>query len=591
MKRLALFFESVRVGRRFIPELQAHKLGLLGVGALSLLAVALEILRPWPVQWVFDRALSPSRDTSVSASSVVLGSAATLALIAVSRSLLQYAAQLKAARIGHAVTRGLRYRIFDHLTRLSPKFHSQHKSGDLMVRLMGDVPMLRTMLVDSSIMVATRSLLIVGTIGVMFFVDALLTLGLLATVPVFLLVVRLLSQRITIAVRKQRRKEGALADYLHESIAAAPVIQSLGRADHAVRRFARSNRTSARAGLKAARLAARMSASVESLLGVTTATTLALGSYRVLEGQLSPGELLVFLSYVRSLLKPVRSTSKHSEKVAKGVACGERIVSILDEPIAVCSKKDAVPAPAVPRELCFEGVSFGYGAETRVLHDFDARFARGQLTGLFGPSGAGKSTVAGLALRLFDPDRGCITLDGIDLREIELESLRECFGMCMQDSILFGESVRENILLGQPEASETEILAACSQAGMDELLAHLPEGLDTQLGSAGSGLSGGERRRLCLARALLRKAPIVIVDEPFAGLDRAVVARLRQSLSELSKQRIVIVIAHDLDHLDAFDRILFVQEGRLNDEGTHAELQARNRAYRASSRGCVPLLS
>jgi len=443
-------------------------------------------------------------------------------------------------------------------------------------------------MVDSSLLLITRSVLIVGTLAVMLRVDATLTAALMVLLPVFLLITRLLSGRITIAVRKQRRKEGQLADYLHEVISATPVIQSLGRSDDAVRQFARSNRTSARAGLKAARLSARLAASVESLLGLTTAAALLLGSFRVLSGHLTPGELILFLSYVRSLLKPVRSASRHTEKIARGVACSERILSILDAPIAIVSRGGALAAPSVPGELVFDNVSYRYPDGVQALDGFSAEFRRDELVGLFGESGAGKSTVAMLALRLQDPTQGVVRMDGVDLREFELESLRARVGMCMQDSVLFGESIRENLLLGKPDASDEELYTACQLAATGELIERLPEGLDTQLGTAGVGLSGGERRRLCLARALLRKAPILIVDEPFAGLDRAAVAHVRGTLRDLARGRIVIVIAHDLDQLDAFDRIVFMSGGRVLDSGTHAELALRSSEYRHVVRGAPP---
>ena len=375
-----------------------------------------------------------------------------------------------------------------------------------------------------------------------------------------------------------------LADYIHEAIAATPVIQSLGRGRHIVSIFARENRRTARAELKASRLSAKLAVSIESLFGVCTAAALGYGSLRVIDHHLSTGELIMFLSYVRSLLKPVRATGKHSERLAKGTASGERLLSILDEPIAIQSGAEMMKPAAEPQELAFEGVSFRYGEGIEALSNFDVTFKRGELIGLFGRSGSGKSTVAALAVRLYDPDQGCVRLDGIPLGQYELGALRNSFGLSMQEPVLFGESIRENLLLGRPEATDPELWVALSEAGAEMFMRALPGGLDTTLGSSGVGLSGGERRRLVLARTLLRRAPILIVDEPFGGLDKVAVDRVRNTLLALSKQSIVIVIAHDLDNLEVFDRIVFMRHGRVDDIGTHTELAQRNEAYRRSTR-------
>lgn len=375
-----------------------------------------------------------------------------------------------------------------------------------------------------------------------------------------------------------------MADFLHEAIAATDVIQSMGRSGEIVQRFAGSNRSTERAGMRAARLAARMGASVQSLLGFGVTLTLGLGGWRVARGELTPGELLVFLAYVRGLLKPVRSASRNTEKVAKGAACGERLLEVLDAPIDIRDRPDAVPAPARPAELCFEDVWFRYEDERGVLRGLSARIRRAELTGVFGKSGAGKSTLAALAVRLFDPDRGRITLDGRDLRDLELDSLRERFGVCLQRSVLFGDSLRENLLLGRPDADEAALWRALEDAGAADFVRGLPAGLDTLLGSAGVGLSGGQARRVALARSLLRDSPILIVDEPFTGLDEVAARHVQATLRERARHALVVVIAHERDFLDAYDQVLLVEDGRVTATGRHAELLEDSAAYREALR-------
>lgn len=570
--------------RRFAPELREHRVGLGLVLLATLATVALELARPWPVQWIVDSALTPSTTSSRTPAEVVGIGALALVAIVLLDAALDYFAAVHTNRIGQAVARALRFRLFEHLARLSPAFHARRKTGDLLVRVMGDVPLVRTMLVDSTLALVTRVLLLAGTLAAMFLVDARLTLVVLAVIPVFLAVLAWISRSLTVAARKQRAKEGVLADYIHEALAATPTVQSLGREAHVTSIFARENRRAARSELKASKLSARLAASVDSLFGACTAVALFYGGSRVLEGHLSTGELLVFLAYVRSLLKPVRATSKHSERVAKGLASAERMLEILDAPVAIQSGAARWVPAAQPGQLVFRGVRFRYEGDVEALRGFDATFRRGELTGLFGASGSGKSTVAALAARLYDPHEGAIELDGVPLADHDLGALRAAFGLSLQDSVLFGASIRDNLLLGAPDADEEALWRALRAAAADEFVRALPQGLDTELGSSGVGLSGGEKRRLCLARTLLREAPIVVVDEPFSGLDRVAVARVRASLAERARRAIVVVVAHDLDELEAFDRIVFMSDGRAHDSGTHLELTARNAEYRRTTR-------
>ena len=588
LRRLDPWFQSLAVARRFVPELRGRGWTFALLAALSLAVIAADLLRPWPIQWILDHALDPEDDARLSPRRIVWLAAATTLAIVVTKAATQYLREVGMAKLELWLTRRLRHRLFAHLTTLSPVFHARHKSGDLLVRLMGDAPMVSTMLVTAAIEIATRLVFVVGTVIVMWTIDPALTAVTFVVAPLILLVVRWVSKHIHVAVRKQRVKEGDLADHVHEAIAATETIQALGGSDEVVHRFARNNRRSARAGLKAKRLAARLSASVESLIGVGIAIVLAVGAFRVLDDAAQPdhpepftaGLLIVFLSYVRTLAKPVRSATKQSAKIAKGTACGERLLAILDAAPDVRSEPGARPAPEAPGELAFENVTFRYDGENAALDRFSAGFRRGELSALVGRSGAGKSTIASLAMRLMDPAEGRVTLDGAALSELELDSVRGRVGLCLQRTMLFGESIRENLVLGAPEASDEAIWRALEMAQADGFVRELDGGLDAELGSSGAGLSGGQLSRLSLARTLLRNACVLIVDEPFAGLDRVATRHVGETLRRLSRDRIVVVIAHDFENIAQYDHIVFLDEGRKVDEGTHEELAARLPSYR-----------
>lgn len=564
MKPLDDMAAGLRVWRRFGVHLKQHRVQLLGVLALILLSVGLELVRPWTVAWVLDNALLRTGGGSREPFFYIWTGALAAALIVMVRAYSNYASAISAARVGHYVTRTLRNEIFGHLSELPPSFHARHKAGDLLIRLMGDVPILKTMLVDSTVVVLSRAVLIVGTIVMSFRVDAVTSAVILLLLPLIVLTVRLLAKKLTKAVRKQRRKEGRMADFLHEAMAASLLLQSLGRATETAETFAKNNRSAARAEMKAARLAAVMSGSVESLLGISLAVALGLGAWRSMNGHLSIGELTVLLSYVRTLAKPIRSAAKHADKIAKGTACGERILEILDEHVDLVDPQHPVPVPKCAAALEFQNVSYAYDDGTLALQGIDAEFRVGELSALFGRSGAGKSTMAALAARLFDPTEGKILFGGVDLREFRIQAFRDSQAYDLQEPILFGETIRENLLLGLPSASEDELRQACGLAAADTFVDALPEGLDTVLGSNGVGLSGGERRRLCLARTFLREAQLVIVDEPFLGLDMPTAGRVRESLRTLSQDRIVIVITHETQQLKDFDQVLYLEQGRVS---------------------------
>lgn len=606
-KLLTRWSHGYRVASRFFIDLADFRGKIAAVFLLAMVLAAFEVLRPWTIQWVIDYALSGKTKVRVGdtvlfqlrlePATIIWISGATMVLISVGSALIGYAKEVLLSTVSNGVARAMRYRLFKHMTRLSPGFHARHKSGDLLVRLMGDASLVTGMLVDTTLDFAQRSLSVIGTVTVMLLIDPMLTLAMGISIPVLILLVRFISGSIRIASRKAREKEGDLADYLHEAIAATETIQSMGSGDQVVRRFARTNRSSARADVKAGRLAARLSGLVESTLGLTAAGVLIFAAYRVLRAidlarssgvpdadpadfGMTIGTFTVFFSYVRSLMKPLRSTSKSAARFSKGTACGERILAVLDATDMVASKPDAPPAPETPRELAFVDVSYSYGEGTDALAGFSAVFRRGELSALVGRSGAGKSTIAALALRLFDPASGEVQLDGQALCDMDLDSLRARMGLAQQRTVFFGESIRENMLLASPEASDDGIWTALEQAGAASFVANLPEKLEARLGSNGVGLSGGQQSRLSLARTLLRRAPLLIVDEPFAGLDLAAAKRVADTLQRLAKERILIVIAHDLERLDAYDHIVFIENGRKVAEGRHEDLLRDEPLYR-----------
>lgn len=579
----------IAVAKRLRPELAPQTTRVSGAIALAIAAAVLELARPWPLQWIVDRALIPAAaaESDASAWNTVFLAAGALALLSCLRAAALYAAALLQADAVRDLTRALRGRLFAHLLRLPSSFHAKQRTGDLIVRLQGDVGLVASTMLEGGVDLVARVFLLAGTLAMLFWIDPLLAAATLATAPLALAIASALSRKIHAAVRRARRKEGEFADWSFEALTHVTLVQGLGRVDHILRTFLRSSRSSARADAKAARLAARLAASIELLASFALAIALALGGARVLSGHLSAGDLLAFVAYVRSAARPLRQSSRAGARLAKGAACGERILDVLDQPLP--REDDGLaPASAQPKLVALRGVDARYTDDAEdglALKGFDVEFQRGSSTLIFGASGAGKSTLVALLTRSLEPVRGRVEWDGSNLRECSLGSLRSAIAVCPQETGLFGMSVRENLLLAKPDADEAQLWRALADADAEGFVRELPDGLDTELGSLGSGLSGGQRRRLTLARTLLREASVIVLDEPFNGLDSANVERLHGTLAARARDGIVIVIAHDVRAGERFDRVVFVERGHVRDVGSHAELMSRCDPYRLA---CSP---
>jgi ATP-binding cassette subfamily B protein len=346
-------------------------------------------------------------------------------------------------------------------------------------------------------------------------------------------------------------------------------------------RFVRRNQESQKEDLKGARLSAALGRSVGFLLAASTALVLWYGGWLVTKQELTPGDLLVFLAYLRATFHPVQDFAKYTGRLAKATAAGERVINILDQTPEVRDLPGAQPAPLLRGEVEFADVSFAYEPGRLVLDQIRFQASAGQRVAIVGPSGIGKSTITSLMLRLYDPMSGKVLIDDRDIREYTLASLRAQISIVLQDTLLFATSIRENIALGSPRATVDEIEAAARLANAHEFICALPKGYDTVIGERGATLSGGQRQRIAIARAAIRKSPILILDEPTTALDEENEHAVLQALERLARGRTTFLIAHDLHLAASADLILYLEHGRVIESGTHDDLMERNGRYAA----------
>ncbi|MBE9190773.1 ABC transporter ATP-binding protein [Gloeocapsopsis crepidinum LEGE 06123] len=577
-----------RIFSRFAPQIRKQKL-LIGASFLALLAeTAFRLLEPWPLKLIFDYIIVSGFQTEAlpipalrGLNPVTLLTIFTGAIVAIAlaRAAAAYCSTVGMAIAATQVMTEIRGNLYTHLQRLSLSFHSKIKSGDLITRVTYDVERLREATVTAALPLFTNILTLIGMLGVMFWLNWELATLAIAAFPLFVFSTFRTTKSIQGVARTQRKREGAMAATAAEAIGAIKVVQALSLQKILEGAFASQNKKSLKDGARVQRLSAALERSVEALVALATALVLWRGVQLVLTQAISPGDLLVFINYLKTAFKPMRYLAKYTGQIAKATASGERIIDLLDAVPDIRDTRGAIAAPPFRGKVQFENVTFAYEPEQPVLRNVSFTIKPGQQVALVGPSGGGKSSLVSLLLRLYDPLEGRILIDGRDLREYKLDSLRQQISIVLQDSVLFAVSVRDNISYGSLTATQQEIEAAAKLANAHDFIMAMPQGYNTVLSERGSTLSGGQRQRIAIARAAVRQAPIVILDEPTTGLDNQNERAVSEALDRLTAGRTTFIISHNLRTTEQADVILYIEQGKVLETGTHQELICHGGRY------------
>ena len=545
-----------------------------------LLISALEILKPWPLKIIIDHILSDNPlplgfQLNWSSDTLLVAACAGLVLVYVVVGGLRVLNDYTTIRIGQGMVNDLRRDLYGRIQRLSLSFHTRQQVGDLMYRITADTLGIQTLTMNGFFSVLSAVVLLAGMFVVMLSLNLYLTLLALLVCPVLLGASALLNKRMSFAAVHARSKESVVFSLVQRTLSGIRVIQAFTKEEEEERRFVKASSESLAADLRLYNLQNFYCVVVNVMIAAGTATVLWIGTRTVLSGQLSIGDLVIFTSYLASLYAPLDSIFQTYGMVQSAKVGVRRAFEILDSEQAIPEGHRTLSSETAKGEISFENVSFGYSPAEAVLKNINLRIAPGKRIAIVGPTGAGKSTLVSLLPRFYDPQAGCVRINGVDLREFQLKSLRRQIAMVLQPPVLFPVSIRENIAYGRPEASLDEIIAAAKVAQVHDFIEQLPEKYETVVSEQGSTLSEGQKLRLTIARGVLLDAPILILDEPTASVDTETEALIMEGLEQLMSGRTTFVIAHRLSTVRQADLILVLRDGSIAEQGTFSELLRR----------------
>jgi subfamily B ATP-binding cassette protein MsbA len=562
------------VFRRFWPYARPYRRWLPLILVLVALGPAIEAATIWMYKVLVDEVLVPRQFD------LLLWVILAYVGLTLAEGIVAFCDEYLSSWVGGRFVVSLRTRFFEHLQGLSLAFFDRQPLGDVISRVTDDVEEIEDLMLSGVTSAISYAFQLLFFTAALFYLDWRLALVSLFVVPLFWLTARHFSRKIKGAAREERRRSGSIGAVAEESLSNVALVQAYNRQDGEIARFHRENEGSFAAQLAATRLGSLFSPLINMIELAGVIVVVAFGTYQLSQGRLSIGGLLVFMLYLSQLYGPIRGISGLLNTFYAASAGAERVIEFLDQRPSVEEHPWARPLPSARGIVEFDSVSFQYpDVEKLVLEDVSFSVSPGQMLALVGPSGAGKSTIIKLLLRFYDPEAGTIRLDGHNLRDVTLHSLRENVAFLLQETLVFDGTVRENIAFGKRGATEEEIVAAAKAADAHEFIASLPEGYDTVVGQKGRLLSGGERQRIAIARAMARDAPVLVLDEPTTGLDVESGEKVFGPLRRLMSGRATIVISHNLMTVREASEIVVLENGRVAERGLHADLLEQDGVY------------
>ena len=536
-------------------------------------AAACNLYLPWIIKDMVDKVLAEKDMVMLY---VICVSIVVVFLI---RGIFYYGQSYLVSYIGQKVVIDVREVMFRKFQRMPMAYFDKHQTGETMSYITNDVAAIQSALVDQLIEMVTEGSILIGSIAMMIYLDWKLSLLTLVVIP-------LVGQAMKIFGRKLKRngtviqeRAADITSLLQESISSIRVVKSFVREDYEIKRFINQNILNFQAAMKNVQLTSLLTPTVEFLAAVSVTFIVGFGGYEVVNGQMTAGALVAFLTYAVNLANPVKRLARVYGNLQRAMAAVDRVFAVIDLPEPISDKEDAKSLPKIQGHVEVKNVTFGYKEGVNALEDISLDVKPGQMIAFVGPSGAGKSTIANLIPRFYEINGGSISIDGYDIRDVKLDSLREQIGIVPQETMLFSTTVRENIRYGRLDATDEEVIEAAKAANADSFIRELPQGYDTTIGERGLNLSGGQRQRMAIARAILKNPQILILDEATSALDTESEKIVQAALDSLMVGRTSFVIAHRLSTIFNADQIYVIDGGRIKEHGTHEELLQQGGLY------------
>lgn len=539
----------------------------------SIMAALGSMYVPWLAKDMIDNVLAEKNGVMLN------WLAASIVLVFMARGVFFYLQTYLMAYVGQHVVADIRLQIYEHLHTLHLAFFDRRKVGTVMSYVSNDVTAMQVALVDNATEFITETLVLFASIAAMLYIDWKLTLFTFSTFPIVLVVIDKFGRKIRFSGGQIQERAAGIMSILQETITSIRVVKSFVRESYEIERFGKENSSNLQASLKNSQQMAALTPVIEFIAALGVTAIIWYGGSSVINGSLTAGSLIAFLVYAVNIANPIKRITRVYGNIQRAMAAAVRIFEILDLKSDIVEKNNA-PALAIGSgAVQFKNICFAYNSKETVLRDISFESKPGQMIAIVGPSGAGKSTIANLLPRFYDVNQGEILIDGVDIRDVKLSSLREQIGIVPQETLLFNGTVADNIRYGRLEATDNEVYAAARAANAEEFILGLTDGYNTMLGDRGVNLSGGQRQRIAIARALLKNPQILILDEATSALDTQSEKIVQEALDRLMLGRTSFVIAHRLSTIQKADKILVLDKGRLAESGTHEELLRDNGIY------------
>ena len=528
---------------------------------------------PWIIKDMIDKVLAEKDMEMLNYISI------GIVVVFLIRGIFYFGQSYLVSYVGQRVVIDIRGQLYRKFQRLPLAYYDKHRTGEMMSYISNDVAALQNAMVDKLIELITEISIFIGSLGMMFYLDWKLSLLTFAVVPMVGQAMNIFGKKLKKSGTMIQERMADMTAMLQESLSAVRVVKSFVREDHEIKRYDQENERNFEAAMLNIRLMSMLTPTVEFLAALAVTVIVWFGGYEVVEGRITAGALVAFLTYAVNLANPVKRISRAFGTMQQALAAADRVFAVMDLPEMIADKLDAKPLPKVTGRVKVDNVSFSYNEEAPAVKNISFDVKPGQMIAFVGPSGAGKSTIANLLPRFYDVTEGSITVEGMDVRDVTLSSLREQIGIVPQETMLFSGTVWENIRYGRLDATNEEIVEAAKAANADEFIRQLPNGYDTKLGERGVNISGGQRQRLAIARAILKDPQILILDEATSALDTESEKVVQAALDRLMIGRTSFVIAHRLSTILSADRILVLDHGEIVEDGTHEELLVKGGLY------------